>query len=109
LHWFDGNLDQLKVSGDHGYLISFGPALLYSHKLQKLAHAADITTILTETDGPVRFRGAPFGEKLTMPSFVIHVVRKIAEIKSTSTETVEDAVRENFEQLLGPRPSGRQA
>jgi TatD DNase family protein len=106
LHWFDGNMDQLKVSGEHGYQISFGPALLYSHRLQELARAADIRTILTETDGPVRYRGAPFEGKVTMPSFVIHVVRKIAEIKSMSTEAVEDAVRENFEGFLGSRPSG---
>lgn len=99
LHWFDGTNDQLKTSSDRGYLISFGPALLYSRKLQDLARLADINTLLTETDGPVRFRGAPFEGKITLPSFIIHVTHKIAEIKSISPNAVRDAVWENFKKF----------
>jgi len=99
LHWFDGTSDQLKTSSDRGYLISFGPALLYSRKLQDLARLADINTLLTETDGPVRFRGAPFEGKITLPSFIIHVTHKIAEIKSISPNAVRDAVWENFKKF----------
>jgi len=100
LHWFDGTNDQLKTSSDRGYLISFGPALLYSKRLQELARSAEISTLLTETDGPVRFRGAPFEGKATMPSFIIHVTRKMAELKSISTVAVQDAVWENFKKLI---------
>jgi TatD DNase family protein len=100
LHWFDGTTDQLKICGDRGYLISFGPALLYSRRLQELVRLADISTVLTETDGPVRFRGPQFEGKVTMPSFVIHVAHKIAEIKSISTEDTQDAVWQNFKRLV---------
>lgn len=100
LHWFDGTPEQVKICGDRGYLISFGPALLNSRRLQELARLADINNILTETDGPVRFRGPPFEGKVTMPSFVIHVTRRIAEIKSITTQETENTISKNFAKLV---------
>jgi TatD DNase family protein len=100
LHWFDGTPEQVETCRDRGYLISFGPALLNSRRLQELARLADINNILTETDGPVRFRGPPFEGKMTMPSFVIHVAHKIAEIKLMTSQEAQDAVSRNFKKLV---------
>jgi TatD DNase family protein len=99
LHWYDGPTEKLKLIQDRGYLISIGPSLLYSKRLAEIARAADLEMILTETDGPVSYHG-PFEEKMTQPSFVIDVVKKIAELKSMNLEPVRDAIRSNFQKLI---------
>ena len=99
LHWYDGPAEKLKTIKDRGYLISIGPALLYSKHIAEIAHKADLGMVLSETDGPVPHHG-PFKGKMTQPSFVIDVVRNLAEIKSESVETVRDAIWTNSQILL---------
>jgi TatD DNase family protein len=99
LHWYDGPTEKLKLIQDRGYLISIGPSLLYSKRLAEIARAADLEMILTETDGPVSYHG-PFEGKITQPSFVIDVVKKITEMKSLNMETVREAIRSNFQRLI---------
>jgi len=73
--------------------------LLYSKRLAEIARAADLGIILTETDGPVSYHG-PFEGKITQPSFVIDVVKKITEMKSLNMETVRETIRSNFQKLI---------
>jgi TatD DNase family protein len=99
LHWYDGPVETLESIKDRGYLISIGPSLLYSKRITEIAQKADPSMILSETDGPVTYRG-PFEGKMTQPSFVIDVIRKLAEIKSEEVETIRDVVWSNFQKLL---------
>ena len=100
LHWYDGPVENLQLMKERGYFISVGPALLYSRRISEITIAADIGTLLTETDGPVIYRGLG-GERLTKPSLVIDVVRKIAELKAMSQEAVKAAIQRNFDLYLG--------
>lgn len=99
LHWYDGPTDKLKLIQDRGYLISIGPSLLYSGRLAEIARAADLGIILTETDGPVSYHG-PFEGRRTQPSFVVDVVKKIAELKSLNVERVREVIQSNFQRLI---------
>jgi TatD DNase family protein len=99
LHWYDGPAERLELIRDRGYLISIGPALLYSKHIAEIAREADLGMVLSETDGPVAHRG-PFKGRMTQPSFVIDVVRNLAEIKSESVEAVRDAIWTNFQKLM---------
>ena len=99
LHWYDGPIEKLKLIQDRGYLISIGPSLLYSKRIGEIARAADLSIILTGTDGPVSYDGS-FEGKITHPSFVIEVVKKIAETKSMNVETVRETIRNNFQRLV---------
>ncbi len=99
LHWYDGPIKKLKVIQDHGWLISFGPALLYSRRLSEIAREADLEIILSETDGPVSYYG-PFKGRHTQPSFVADVVRKLAEIKSVSTDEARETIYRNFREFI---------
>ncbi len=103
LHWYDGPVDKLGLLRERGYMISIGPAVYNSRTISEIARRADLDMILTETDAPVNYRG-PFEGKLTQPSFVVEVVRRLAEIKTVSTDTVRRAVESNFRALiqLGP-------
>jgi TatD DNase family protein len=99
LHWYDGPTERLKVMKERGYLVSIGPAIFYSHRISEIAGNASLDNILTETDGPVKFRGI-FEGKPTHPSFVVDVVRRLAKIKSLTTNEVREAVWRNFQELI---------
>ena len=100
LHWYDGPTENLRLIKDAGYFISLGPPILYSQRMSTIAGEADLSSILTETDGPVTYSG-PFKGRMTKPSFVIDVARKLAQLKSLSIETVQEAIIANFRALLG--------
>ena len=99
LHWYDGPSEKLKLIEERGYLISIGPAALYSSRISEIAQNAALGMILTETDAPVKYRG-PFEGRLTQPSFVVDVVRGLAEIKALSGDAVREAVWRNFHELI---------
>jgi TatD DNase family protein len=99
LHWYSGPIEKLDLVKDRGYLISVGPSILYSRRTSEIARDAYINMILSETDGPVNYHG-PFEGKMTQPSFVIEVVRKLSEIKSQDMENVREAVWSNFQRFL---------
>ena len=99
LHWYSGPVEKLDLIKDRGYLISVGPSLLYSRRISEIARHADLKMILSETDGPVNYHG-PFEGKMTQPSLVIEVVRKLAEIKSQSAENVRETICSNFQLFI---------
>ena len=55
LHWFDGNKSQLKTAMDNQYFVSYGPLLVYANDKQVLLTKTDPSSLLVETDGPVKF------------------------------------------------------
>ncbi|MGA2625917.1 MAG: TatD family hydrolase [Candidatus Bathyarchaeia archaeon] len=97
-HWYDGPIENLHLFKERGYWISIGPAVLYSRRISEIARAADLSLILSETDGPVSYHGL-FADELTKPSFVVAVVRKIAEIKGLSLDVVRNQTLSNFQKF----------
>lgn len=91
LHWFQGEAE-LKEAYDRGYFISFGPALLHSKKLQRMASSLDPALILAESDGPVAFTS--LGET-GGPSLVPTVVFKLAELWKMSFSEGEERLLRN--------------
>ncbi len=65
-HWYSGSIKFLKEIVGNGYRISVGPSLLYSRRIQEIVKDTPIEHILTETDGPVTYKG-PFYGKTTTP------------------------------------------
>jgi len=103
LHWYSGPTEHLQLIRDRGYFITVGPSLLYSKRTQEIARTADLSIILTETDGPVNYYG-PFKGKPTRPNFVIDVVNKLAEIKNENIDRVRDKVWKNFQTVISHKP-----
>jgi TatD DNase family protein len=99
LHWYDGPTDSLSTLKDRRYMISIGPAVLYSRKIAEIARAVNDDLILTETDGPVAYRGL-FGKELTKPSFVVDVVKRLAEIRGSESDAMRSIVFSNFQRFL---------
>jgi TatD DNase family protein len=99
LHWYSGPSEKLNLIQDRHYLISMGPSVFYSGRIIKIARAADMNLILSETDGPVSHHG-PFEGQETLPSFVVEVTRKLSELKSMDVDAVRDAIGSNFHRLI---------
>ena len=102
MHWLESE-EALPRALGRGYYVSFGPALLYSKKLQRMARAAPPDQVLTETDAPVPngpLRGAEG------PSLVPTVVYKLAEAWGTSFEEARAAVAAGSSRFLAPAEKG---
>jgi TatD DNase family protein len=99
LHWYSGPTEKLDLIQDRHYLISIGPSVFYSGRMIKIARAADLNLILSETDGPVSHHG-PFEGQVTLPSFVVEVTRKLSELKARDVDAVRDAIWLNFQGLI---------
>lgn len=72
-HWFDGNKKLLHKINDLGYYVSFGPYLLYSNDKKALLAESDLSLLMLETDGPVKYKRC-FEGILTTPVFIPSIV-----------------------------------
>ena len=95
LHWFSRPIGLLSQIVDRGYYITEGPPSLFSNGIREIIRRIPLTNLLTETDGPVRFRG-PFKGKMTTPSFIPSVVEAIAQLKGKKETEVADQIFQNF-------------
>ena len=102
LHWFSQPQSLIPTIIDRGYLISEGPTVVYSKGIQEIVKQIPLTNLLTETDGPVRFRG-PFNKKLTTPSFIPTVVETIAQLKGQEKNVISEQIFLNFINFFGLR------
>jgi TatD DNase family protein len=100
LHWFEQPQSLISTIVDRGYFISEGPPVTFSDDIREVIKQIPLTNLLTETDGPVRFRGQ-FKGKLTTPSFIPAVVEEIAELKGKEKKYVADQIFHNFIDFFG--------
>ena len=98
-HWYSGSIKALKEIISNGYRITVGPSLLYSKHIQEIAKSTPIQCILTETDGPVTYKG-PFQRKLTTPEFLPIVVEELAKTLRVKVEDVSRQLIGNFESFF---------
>jgi TatD DNase family protein len=97
LHWFEGEelLDRA-LSRPRTY-VSFGPAILYSKKILRIAKRCPRDLVLVESDGPVPFRA--LGEA-GGPGLVPSVAFKLAEAWGTSLDEASEQICLNTERYL---------
>ena len=100
LHWFSQPHCLIQTIVDRGYYITEGPPSLFANGIREVIRCIPVTSLMTETDGPVRFRG-PFKNKLTTPSFIPAVVEAIAELKGQEKSVVADQIFHNFVDFFG--------
>ena len=100
LHWFSQPHSLLPTIVDRGYYITEGPPVLFSGGIREFVRQIPLTNFMTETDGPVRFRG-PFKDKLTTPSFIPMVVDAVAQLKEKEKSEVAAQIFQNFIDFFG--------
>jgi len=105
-HWYSGSIKVLKEIISNGYRMTIGPSLLYSKHIQEIVKATPIECILTETDGPVSYRG-PFQGKPTTPEFLPIVVEELAKIIGSKVEDLSGQLIRNFESFFNIETSSK--
>ncbi len=95
IHWFTGPHTLLKKVADLGYLIGVNPAAKIQRKAREVIKVAPLEILVTESDGPYKYRGM-----MLTPALIPEVIKIIAEVKGLNTREVEEAVAENFRRLV---------
>ncbi len=95
-HWYTGPLDLIGAIEASGYTISVNPAVKIQKKHRAVVAAAPDNIILTESDGPYKYKGIEMS-----PLLVPDVIREIAAIKGYTVDLVEKIVVRNFERTWG--------
>ena len=94
VHFFAGTLEEAKAFWDLGFTISFTGVITFARNYDEVTRAAPIGMIMSETDAPF-VAPAPYRGKRNEPSYVIEVVKKIAEIRNEDFESVRREMVEN--------------
>ena len=98
MHWFEGEEVLSRVLSRQRSFVSFGPAILYSKKLLRMAKRCPPEAILTESDGPVPFAALGGAEG---PGLVPSVAFKLAEAWGKSLDEAVQQLSLNAESFLG--------
>ncbi len=100
VHWFSQPHTLIPTIVDRGYYISEGIPCMFSSGIRQVVRCVPLTNLMTETDGPVHFRG-PFKNKLTTPSVIPKIVESIAELKEMEESEVSEQIFQNFVDFFG--------
>jgi len=99
-HWFSSPTDLLPRIIERGDYISEGPPTVFSTRIQEVVRLVPLENLLTETDGPVRYYGEPFKDRLTTSAFIPEVVKVMAETKGLKEGDVAEQILHNFMNLF---------
>ena len=104
MHCFTGNMEQMRECVRRGWYISFGGIVTFksSHALRETAKAVPENRLLIETDAPYLAPEPVRGSRNT-PANVKIVAAKIAEVRGTSINRIEEITTDNARQLFGLR------
>lgn len=100
LHWFDGNKQQLSKAMDLGFFVSFGPLLVYAKDKQVLLSKTELSRILVETDGPVKFSRC-FSFKTAQVSFIPSIIFCASKTLKKSYDELSMIFENNSNAFLG--------
>ena len=85
-----------------GAYISFSGILTFKNteEIRSVAKSAPLDRILVETDAPY-LAPVPHRGQINEPAFVLHTLRKLAEVKDVPVERLAEITTENFFRLFG--------
>lgn len=97
-HFFAGSVEDAQSFIDQGFHISFTGVITFAKQYEELIKAVPIERLLSETDSPY-VAPVPYRGKRCEPTFVIEVVKKIAEIKGLGEEETAQILLQNSKNL----------
>ena len=101
IHCFTGSLEFAKKLLDINCYISVSGIITFnkSKELLKTVSYIPIENLLVETDSPY-LSPSPLRGKPNEPSYIVHTINKLAEIKKISKEDVANKTTANFNKLF---------
>lgn len=94
-HWYSGPIELLEELLSNGYMVTINPAVRIQRRHQLVLEKAELNMIMTESDGPYRYRGLDL-----RPDMISELVKLIAEVKKARYEDVEELIEGNFLRFL---------
>lgn len=99
-HFFAGSLEIAHALLDLGLTLSFTGVITFVRQYDEVIRAVPRDRIHAETDAPF-VSPVPYRGKRNEPTYVVEVVKKLAEIRGESLEVVQKALVENAQKLFG--------
>lgn len=100
VHFFAGNLEIAKRFWDIGFTTSFTGVITFARNYDEVIKNSPLNMLMSETDAPF-VAPVPYRGKRNEPSYVVEVVKKIAEIRGEDFETIQKALIKNTERVFG--------
>ena len=101
IHCFTGSKEFAKKLLDLNFYISISGIVTFKNSLElcKTVSFIPLENLLVETDSPY-LSPFPHRGKSNEPSYIIHTINKLAEIKKVSKDTIIDYTSKNFKKLF---------
>ena len=102
-HSFTGSPAELRAIVDRGYTVGFTGPVTYKKNdaLREAARDCPIDQLVVETDAPYLSPEPMRSQKINEPALVVHVSRRIAELKGMSYDAFDAATTANAERFFG--------
>lgn len=107
IHFFTGTPADAKALADMGFSFTFGGVITFPPRKGKSEGDYDevvkmlpMDRILSETDAPY-VAPAPYRGKRNEPSYIVEVVKKLAELKGVSLDEMQQRILENAGRVFG--------
>ena len=99
-HCFTGDIEQAEKIIKLGFKLGIGGVATFKNGgLEPVLEATKLEDLLLETDSPY-LAPVPYRGKRNEPSYLVHVARKIAEVKGLSYDEVCRVTSQNTKQLF---------
>ena len=98
-HFFAGNVEQAAKFVELGFSCSFTGVITFTQDYDEVIKSLPLECIMSETDAPF-VAPVPYRGKRNEPTYVIEVVKKLAEIKGKTMEEMADIVMHNAQRLF---------
>ena len=95
-HWYSGPLDLIPLIADNGYYMSATPALLYNPYHARAITAVPLSSLLLETDTPVKYR-----DLVARPVHVQVTLQEVAQLKGVPAGEIAAQTTRNAKACFG--------
>ena len=99
VHFFAGDVSVAKRFLDLGFSMSFTGVVTFTHDYDEVIKFLPINSIMAETDAPW-VAPIPFRGKRNEPTYVVEVIKKLAEIRGESVEVLNNQILKNFKRVF---------
>ncbi|MHA1266212.1 MAG: TatD family hydrolase [Candidatus Helarchaeota archaeon] len=98
IHWFAGGGELIEAGVKRGYHFSVTPEVCYGSRTQQLVEKVPIELLLSESDGPVKYKKPQ--QFVGEPAMMKAIIQKIAKIKQQDSKEIERIIYQNALQLF---------
>jgi len=99
IHFFSGTEREAEQLLGLGFSFTFGGVVTFTSDYDAVVRSLPIDRILSETDAPY-VSPAPYRGKRNQPAYVVHVAKRLAELKGVSEDEMEGQILANAERMF---------